>query len=466
MIAGLLSFPFLTRMLTLEEYGYLSLIGVTLTVVVGVGKSGLQHSTVRFYAESKSNPEYHNSFIATTLIGISMVGALVAAVFFAISYIFYNDFWGNHALHFTLLPVAILVFVRVMDSALMNIFRAEEKSGFVSTYQILKKYLALGLMISVFLYVAIGVGYFYLVQLAVELLLVLSLFFKILQRYSISFRLFRLSMFKSMMIYGLPMLGYELFGTILNIGDRYVLQYLKGAESVGIYSASYNLCEYAQNIIVAAINSAILPMYLRMWAEEGAEKTKAFLDKSLRFFILLGFPIVAGLSAVGAELLTFLASEQYASGDRVIPYVVASMIFQGGSIIFAAGLYIDRQSSRLMWMMVVTAIVNVALNFLLIPHFGIEGCAIATLISFVGLSIYSYLDSRRIVRVDIPVKYLLKITAISLLMYLGIFKIQIDGVGLTLLVKIFAGVFLYGAMLLLCDQDTRRFSAKLLKRIS
>ncbi len=465
MIAGLASFPFLTRMLTLEEYGYLSLIGATLTVSVGLGKSGLQHSAVRFYAESKNDWAHHISFINTTLLGIAVLGVIVSFCLYFFGFFIYSDFWNQPILSSTLFSVAALVFIRVLDSGLINIFRAEESSGFVSIYQVLKRYLTLGTVVLFFLFYYSTLSSFYTIHLVIELTLVIFLLYKLLIKYRLSIKFFNFDMFKSMMLYGLPMLGYELFGTVLNLGDRYILQFLKGAESVGIYSASYNLCEYAQNVIVAAISSAILPMYLRIWVEDGAEKTKEFLEQSLHVFIILGFPIIAGLSAVGVELITLLASDLYLPGVKIIPYIIASMVFQGGAIIFAAGLYISKQSASLMKMMFFTALLNIALNFLLIPHFNIEGAAIATLISFVGMGIFSYFYAAKIIRIAIPVVLCLKIGLISLLMYLVISNIQLDGILLTLLTKLAVGVLIYIALVLFFDSKSRLLLSRVKNKI-
>ena len=53
-LAGLVSFPILTRILDVGEYGVMNLIATALSLMVGVAKLGMQHSTLRFYSEIKA----------------------------------------------------------------------------------------------------------------------------------------------------------------------------------------------------------------------------------------------------------------------------------------------------------------------------------------------------------------------------------------------------------------------------
>ena len=53
-LIGVATFPILTRSLSVEDYGILGLILSTLTLFVAVGKFGIQHSILRFYAEIKN----------------------------------------------------------------------------------------------------------------------------------------------------------------------------------------------------------------------------------------------------------------------------------------------------------------------------------------------------------------------------------------------------------------------------
>jgi O-antigen/teichoic acid export membrane protein len=49
--AGLITFPLMTRIFTVADYGVMNLISATLTVSVALGKFGVQHSIIRYRSE-------------------------------------------------------------------------------------------------------------------------------------------------------------------------------------------------------------------------------------------------------------------------------------------------------------------------------------------------------------------------------------------------------------------------------
>ena len=53
-LASVISFPILTRLLSVEEYGVMNLVATALALLVGIGKLGLQHSALRYYSEVRA----------------------------------------------------------------------------------------------------------------------------------------------------------------------------------------------------------------------------------------------------------------------------------------------------------------------------------------------------------------------------------------------------------------------------
>ena len=57
--------------------------------------------------------------------------------------------------------------------------------------------------------------------------------------------------------FGVPMMiGYELSGIVLSVGDRYVIEGLLGEAPLGLYGAAYNLCQYVQALVIASVGQA------------------------------------------------------------------------------------------------------------------------------------------------------------------------------------------------------------------
>ena len=107
-VASFVTFPLLTRALTVGEYGVLGLITASLTFFIAVGKLGLQHAVIRFYAQIKNTNlkfslEQMNStvFMLFTVFAIATTALwlLVGLVFIAKSHRFSRTYPGFLSLH-------------------------------------------------------------------------------------------------------------------------------------------------------------------------------------------------------------------------------------------------------------------------------------------------------------------------------------------------------------------------------
>jgi O-antigen/teichoic acid export membrane protein len=137
-------------------------------------------------------------------------------------------------------------------------------------------------------------------------------------------------------------------------------------------------------------------------------RLRRLFDDSIWYVTALSAPIVFGLFAIAPDAIA-LAGDEYAGAVPVLQILIFVLIpifldFPVGSLLNAA----DRQSTKTT-IMGLTVLLNVFLNVLLIPRFGIMGAGIAALASFTFLSIgglyfvpriikgYSYVTLGRII---------------------------------------------------------------------
>ncbi|HYW04925.1 MAG TPA: oligosaccharide flippase family protein [Gammaproteobacteria bacterium] len=457
-LAGFISFPILTRLFSVSDYGLLSLVSATLMILVACGKAGIQNSVLRFYSEIRAGdgPFTLSSYYATVVIGMTIGGVLVALLWFLANALAPFHWWPVPGRRLLPLVVALLVLVRVLDSAFMNMLRAQERSGLYSLYQVLRRYGTLAVILATLILVSRSVEGFFSATLVGELAAVSVLGWLLLTKVHWSPTDFSRQLMIRMLSFGVPLIGYELAGQILSIGDRYVIQWALGSAALGSYAAAYNMCEYANGVVVASLVSAILPTYLRLWSDEGETATREFLQRSLHFYLMAALPVIVGLTAVGPELLTLLASSKYALGGVVIPWAIAGMVLDGSVVMFGAGLYIRKRGATMMLLVAGAAVFNILLNLVLVPRLGIQGAAIATLVSYLGLTAATGLAARRVIRLGLPLGSTAKFGLIALSMYPVVTAIHTGSLVATILLRVVTGVLWYGALVTLADGETRQ----------
>jgi O-antigen/teichoic acid export membrane protein len=471
MLAGLITFPILTRIFSVAEYGLMNLIGATLSVAVAFGKVGIQHSIIRYESEIRAGKGRYtlHQFYSTTMLGM-FATSVVVMLAIAVGAQLVPDRWLSDGRLRELFGVAsVLVVSQVVDSVLVNFLRAEQETTTLMKYQVLKKYVGITIILGTLLLVTRSLTAFYSASIVSEGLAVVLLgrfLFRPGRRPAPRPALFSRDLYGELVRFGIPMMiGYEISGIVLQVGDRYVIDGKIGPEQLGLYSAAYNLCQYVGGAFINPVTQAVTPIYMRLWDQKGRDETAAFIERSLRTFALLGAPLIAGVAAVGPELLPSLASEKYASGGLVLPWVIAGMALDGANPMLGAGLFIHRKTRVIMIIVVGAALLNIALNLVLIPRIGILGAAVATLISYAVTATSFTLAGRRLLRLSIPLVTIARAGIAALLMYLALRNLW-SGHGLaTVAIRVVLGAAMYGVMIAAVDPDARALLRKGVDRV-
>ena len=472
MMAGLITFPILTRIFSVADYGLMNLVSTTLTMAVAIGKVGIQHSIIRYESEIRAGKGRYSlhQLYSTTLLGMVVTGVITALVIGFGAQIVPDGWLSDQRLRGLFAITSLLVVIQVTDSVLVNILRAEQESTTLMKYQVLKKYAGIGIILGTLFFVSRSLKGFYAASIVSEGLAVLLLalvLFRTGRRPPPTTAQFSRPMYTELLKFGIPMMiGYEISGIILSLGDRYVIDAVIGPEQLGLYSAAYNLCQYVQAAFIASVAQAITPIYMRLWDQKGKEETSAFIDRSLRSYTILAAPLVAGLAAVGPELLPALASNKYAAAGSVIPWVIAGMVVDSTNGIVGAGLFINRKTRVIMVIVILTALLNIGLNLVLVPRIGIIGAAIATLISYTANSLTMAIAGRRLLPVKIPWLTILRAAGAALVMYFALRNLFPGHRLITVAVRVTLGAPIYGLLMAAIDPDARALVRKGLERIN
>jgi O-antigen/teichoic acid export membrane protein len=471
LVGGAMTFPLLTRVFSVQEYGVMSLIGATVLVGGTLGKTGLQHAVSRYFTEIATGKTRFSlrQLYATTILGMAATSTLVMVCLMLGSRIVPARWILNDGVRALLFIASFLVVTQVMESALTNLLRADQKSLALMKFQVLKKYFGLGCLFGGILLVSKSLRVFYLATLisdGTSVALLAVALFRTEPDARPSRAAFSPALYRRLLAFGLPMtFGYELAGLILNFGDRYVIKAVIGEAQLGLYAASYNLCQYIQSVFISSIGAAIGPITNRMFDEEGPEKTAEFCRQSLRDYTFIALPVIAGLASVGPELLPSLASSRYVSGAAIIPWVIAGMAVDGAASIVGTGLFLYKKTVLIMMCVAGSAVANVLCNLFLVPRLGILGAAISTLVSYALVFVTFHWGARRYLPVRIPWGTVLRASSAALIMY-GVLMFLCPGRRfVTVGVRAAVGAVLYVGLISAIDLDGRRLAAVTLGKL-
>ncbi len=466
-VVGLVSFPVLTRNLSVADYGIVGLISSSLTLCIAFGKLGVQHAVIRFFAQIKNgNIDFTVGQMNSTVSMIFFSFATTATIlwltlgFFVLPAVLQYDDISS-----LFLLASAIVFIRLLGSGVMNFLRAQQRSADVAISQSIARFLNLALILVVLFAGNLDAWNVIACLLVAE---AMGVFYAAWQyRPDFQFRLKEVSMTlgKAMLVYGLPLMMLESLGLVLRLSDRYLIEALLGVDSLGQYSASYNLTSYIDIIIIAALMQSLRPAYMQIWESKGQGSTQQFLSGGFRMYMVVGIPFIAMFSITSPYLLGFLAGEKYSPGTVIIPYVAISFWLEGAMHFLAAGLYIFKNTKLLMLWSLVATVINLSLNFVLIPVFGITGAAVVTIISYVVFMMGVTGSAFRYVTFPVSFKAPAIMLLASLLVFLVLSAIDLHGDVANFLGKGVIGTSLLLMLMLFVDPQIKQWSRdKLLAR--
>lgn len=163
--------------------------------------------------------------------------------------------------------------------------------------------------------------------------------------------------------------------------DITILGLIKGDNAVGLYSTAVKIYNLA-NTVVASITWVVIPQLSIGFSAGNYEDVNKLLKFALNFILVFGLPVVAGIEIIAPHLIVFIAGEAYMEAAMPLQILgIALMLsFIGGWMGNLTMLPAGREKIFLL-STTVSAIVNIILNFIMIPIWGCDAAAFTTAVS-------------------------------------------------------------------------------------
>jgi O-antigen/teichoic acid export membrane protein len=465
MAISFISFPILTRVLSVADYGMLSLTLQIAAMAIVLSKLGLQNSIQRFYQEyiGALGASSRRHFYSTLLFGAAMSAAAVAILFVVGLDVLPNS-WVPSAFRKVLLFGSGLVFIRAVHPIVMNFLRAERKTKAFNVVDVLTKATSIGFVCVLLFAWSRSVKSALIGTVAIESVALAALIVFVLPRGVVSLNAFDRHLFWAAITFGLPMVGYEFAGVILDSGDRILVNHYLGFQAVGYYSAGYNMATYLLNLLTYPVNLAIFPIYMKLWADKGPAETSAFLSNALDHFIMVALCFLAAVAVTARDAVIVLGSRKLQEAYPLLPVLFLGLLLYSLHIFFNPGLIIYKRTYTLTKIIAGAALLNVVLNVLLIPRVGLQGAAIATLISYGVFLAFIVRESSTVLPLQVNLRACLRYLGAAATSVLLVSRFQHSLEWFDLIVKGSLSVFVYAAVLWLIDPRLRMQVGSFLRR--
>jgi O-antigen/teichoic acid export membrane protein len=245
------------------------------------------------------------------------------------------------------------------------------------------------------------------------------------------------------MAWPVGMLG--LLGAIMINTDMLMLGWWVSPEELGYYAAAQKIILLLY-VIPGLFASAAFPAFAR-FAQTEVQRFSSLFEDGCAVLTQLSLPLVCGGILLAPQLLTFLFGSEFLPAVASYSLLLLTLLVVFPSALFANALFAFDRQKKFLWYLVIGTVSNAALNWLLIPRFGIAGAAVATIISQLITNYFVWRELRRIIAFRIIERSWRSVIA-TLLLALSIFALLGTGLHVLALVGIGAAVYFITLVLL------------------
>lgn len=398
LLAGFVSFPILTRLLDNHEYGVLGYYDTWWLLLAAVLKLGAQQSILYFWphGKAKSDPAFRR-FTADFVLwpgAIAGVLWLLALIGFMVMLLVSPPVQSGVALCvLLLLPGTTLI--SFVDSALT----AEQRSGMLVARRVVVRWAELACTLLIVWLVERSALGAYASRVVVTFAYGLWCFNWLRREMPVDWRAGDAAGVKAGLVFGLPLVANEISHVLVAFADRFVLKHLLGSfEPVGIYTIGYALAVHVNFLLRYTLQAAFNQVATRAYDTGGAAEVVRLKRSVMHVLTFAVAAIGVGAGWVGDDLLVFLAGPDKASSGPIFQWIAVTYVAYALIEIAGYGLLLEKRSGLTFVLTLGSLVVNLALNFALIPRYGVMGAVYATVAAYVFLGVSQYVLCPRALR--------------------------------------------------------------------
>jgi O-antigen/teichoic acid export membrane protein len=439
-LASFISLAAYTRWLSTDEYGVYTTLTVLVSSLHGFLFGWLNIGAMRFWDAEGVSAQAMQRLMGFVVVSVSMFAGIFAAGYAG---------WRGNA------DVAVAFAALFGSTAFYESFQrinvVTQRVGRYVRLELVRTLVTLGSGL-----LLVWLGYSWqgvMAGVVLGMLVALGFARGVLTYFRVRWRDVDLAVFRKILHYGVPLSLSAVLLDVIYTSDRLLLSALLGVSAAGQYSVAYNIPHQVIVMLSSSLNLAAYPVIVRVLEQEGLAQAEEKFRQYLLLLLGVLIPAVMGLVGISHSFIPLLMGQEFVgSSIRLWPWVGAAVL---GHCLYSFYVFVSFQLARrtveAVKVVALGACINVPLNLLMIPRFGLEGAVASSAFSYWLCVVYGYYRGGEGFRMHIPWLELGKVVFAAAFMLWGMGYIPDQANVLTLLVKIVVGIVLYGSVVLLLN---------------
>jgi len=385
MLFSYLAMLFITNHYGANEWGLFTLCFTILSIVILLPKFGFDNALVRIITEL--NTTNNKAEIATALKKVFTISITISLIIIVLLNVFSETLVYKVLKEPEMEPYIALIAYIILPTVLLVIisatFQALKKTMLFMLFQTALINIIFLLLLIGFYFIEIKIKIFelYLYATLAALLIGSIIFYKTIKKNSSGSSISGKYTYRKIANISFPMMLSSSFALLMGWSDILMLSYYKTTVDVGIYNSSLRLAALS-GITLIAVNAIAAPKFVEFYSKSDMRGLKDTVQKSTKMIFFMSAPLLLLLIIFSKQILSFFGDE-FIVGYLALIYLCASRFINAISGSVGYIMQMTDQQRTYQNIIIIAFLINLGLNFMLIPRYGFNGAAIASSIAMV-----------------------------------------------------------------------------------
>lgn len=396
--------PLYSFIMSTAEYGIIDILSTAISLLFPILCFDIYEATFRYSSDNK----YNDKKVLNTSLRVCgpacVLSILISVASFAIAP---NNYY---------VAVPVCVFLSSINCIFAQYLRGKQRikqfafSGVVSAVSLL----ALTVVFTIVLKMGVtGWVFAYSISKVIELIYLLMADHNYRD---VSWKEYDRGYLKEFMKYSLPLMPTTIMWWVMNLSDRYVLAGILGVAATGIYAVAAK---------IPSILSLFENIFYQAWQTTAIKKAEdeqrdLFFSSVFQNYMTVMVIGVLGLLIISKPAVYLLFAEDYHEAWIYLPPLIIGVMIHALNGNLGSLYAVYKKTNGALISTFMGAVINLTLNFLIIPYVGIMGAALTTLLGYGVTFLYRWFDTKRFIDISIEKRdtlILLSFTIVQLILF-------------------------------------------------
>ena len=397
--------PLYTAYLSTKEYGVVDLLNNYIALLIPIFFFQMDQAVFRFLIDARKEEKKKAEIISTAIVTVTL-----QLIFFVFAYFIFSLFFKNDYKIFLLTNVLAAMY----SGLFLQICRGLGDNVSYSLGSLISGICTIVLNVLFITIFKMGAYGMLTATLIANIICIIFIFIRKKVYLLLSPKKYYKELRNELWKYSVPLIPNQLSWWIVNVSDRTLITKFMDIGANGIYSAANKF----SSVCITFFN-----FFNLTWSESASMHIKdgdsdEFFSKifnvSLNIFSSLCFLIIAVMPFCFRFLIT---GKGYAPAYYQIPILMLATIFNV-CVALLGSIYVAlKKSNEIAKTSIMAAAINIVINVIFIKKIGLYAASISTLIAYLSMAIYRYIDVQRYVKVKV------KLNSVLYIIFLGIITV-------------------------------------------